>query len=361
MKTPLKSSFLSGLTMNSILTITALLFTWSCETQNVNPVEDENAVFLDFSINEQTVLPTSINRIGKEVRLEVGHDANLSALAPMFNIPEGYSVYANGVKQINGTSYLDFSQPVSYEIKGDNSTSTEWNVAVVPLKCKILVDASHDGGVWWYPQYEATGFDADKPHQGQAFANTLRAKGFEVTELGRGVELKEEMFFGHYIVIRAGGFETYTNRELEVYTNLIDRGMNLVFFTDHKKFDAKDELGDHLGLKFKGSANGTITNLSPHQITSEITSLDYIAGSVLDNVNENPNIEILGWLGSEDYADLNFNGVEDMDEPVASPVMGILNYPHSRIFFIGDMNGIEVQPQPFIDNLLSWMGDCSNW
>jgi len=63
-------------------------------------------------------------------------------------------------------------------------------------------------------------------------------------------------------------------------------------------------------------------------------------------------------LRPQDYADLNFNGIQDAGEPTAPPVMGILNYPKSKVFFIGDTNGLEVQPQPFIDNLIKWMGEC---
>ncbi len=109
--------------------------------------------------------------------------------------------------------------------------------------------------------------------------------------------------------------------------------MNLTFFTDHKKFDPVDELGDLLGLEFKGIANGTITTFTPHEMTANIGSIKYGAGSVLMNVSQNPNIKVLGWLGPEDFADLNFNGVKDANEPVAAPVMGILNYPKSRVFF----------------------------
>jgi len=52
------------------------------------------------------------------------------------------------------------------------------------------------------------------------------------------------------------------------------------------------------------------------------------------------------------------NGVKDQGEPDGPPVMGVLNYPNSRVFFIGDMNGLEIQPQPFINNLINWMGHC---
>ena len=160
---------------------------------------------------------------------------------------------------------------------------------------------------------------------------------------------------GYFIVIRVNGFQTYTANELEVYSKLAKRGMNLVFFTDHKKYDPKDELGDLLGLEFRGIAGGEISKFVSHIITENLTSLDYIAGSVLINADQNPDIQVLGWLGENDYADMNFNGIRDESEPGSPPVMGILNYPKSKIFFIGDANGLQIMPQPFIDNLINWM------
>jgi hypothetical protein len=160
-------------------------------------------------------------------------------------------------------------------------------------------------------------------------------------------------------VIRVNGFQAYTTQELNVYTQLLNRGMNLVLFTDHKKFDPVDELTDHLGLQFKGVANGTVSTFAEHEITAGLESLNYIAGSVITSYDENPSIELLGWLGEESYADLNFNGIQDDTEPVGAPVMGILSYPKSRVFLIGDTNGLAVQPQPFIDNLIGWMGSCA--
>ena len=348
----MNTTFLSGRIL--LISIFTML---SCDNQEISTTVDRNAVFNSFFTNGQT-LPSVIHTGENLVRLEVKHDADITRLIPEFETPSGYLVYANGVKQVSGSSEVDFSQPANYELRDSNNRSTAWEVSAVPLGCKILIDASHDGGVWWFPQYEATGFNTNQPHQGQSFANLLRDKGFEVTELGRGAELTEEMFFGYYIVIRAGGFQAYTTRELEVYSNLIDRGMNLVFFTDHKKNDPVDELGDHLGLNMKGSAVGTITIFAPHEITANIESIEYIAGSVLMNANQNPNVEVLGWLGNEDFADLNFNDIEDAGEPTGAPVMGILSYPKSRIFFMGDMNGLQIQPQPFIDNLIQWMGQC---
>ena len=340
----------------SILCLTFLLF--ACQKDdNLNQPADPQQGILSFSTNGQT-LPAAIDINKQQVKFEVDHDIDLTRLVPEFEIPEGYSAYINGVPQVSGGSCVDFTEPVKYLLKSGNSEAATWEVSAVQLSCKILIDASHDGGVWWFPQSPATGFDPNKYHQGQAFANLLREKGFQVDELGRGAELTEKMFFGYYIIVRVNGIEKYTEKELQVYKKLVERGMNLLFFTDHKKYDPTDELADLLGIKFEGLANGIITRFTPHIITEDISSLDYIAGSVLTNLNQNRSIMVLGWLRSTDYADLNFNGIKDENEPVSSPVMGILNYPKSHIFFIGDTNGLLVMPQPFINNLIKWMGNC---
>ncbi|MCU0461402.1 MAG: hypothetical protein MUF36_05220 [Bacteroidales bacterium] len=297
----------------------------------------------------------AINNEKQEIKFEVETGVDVTKLVPQFEVMEGYTVYLNGEKQVSGISTVDFSQTVKYVLEDQENSKGEWSVCAVPLSKRIVIDASHDGGVWWAPQSVLTGFDTAKYHQGKVFADLLRQKGFKVDELGRDCKLKEEHFFGYYIVIRVNGFQTYTQDELDVYTKLVKRGMNMVFFTDHKKYDYRDELGDLLGLNFAGVARGKVTKFAPHTITQNLTTLDYGAGSALMNADQNPDIEVLGWLGENDYADLNMNGIKDEAEPSAPPVMGILNYPKSKVFFIGDANGLQFMPQPFIDNLLKWL------
>jgi hypothetical protein len=330
----------------------------SCEKDdNQNPYKKADEGFLSFSTNGQTILSTAINNNKQEVKFEIESDVDITRLVPKFEVPSGISVYINGVEQVSENSVVDFSQPVIYELKDLESRKSDWLVSAAPLSKKIVIDASHDGGVWWFPQSEFTGFDTAKYHQGKLFADLLRKKGFIVDELGRDSELKEEQFMGFFIVIRVNGFQAYSPKELDVYTKLVKRGMNLVFFTDHKKYNPKDELGDLLGLNFEGIAHGTVSKFAQHTITKNLESLDYVAGSVITNADQNPDIEILGWLGEDEYADLNLNGIKDNDEPFAPPVMGILNYPKSKVFFIGDANGLQIMPQPFIDNLIEWMSD----
>jgi hypothetical protein len=336
-----------------------IAFAVSCDPElPIDPITpDPQASFLAFNASSQT-LPTSINAGNNRIAMEVAHGADITSIKPEFDVPQGYQVLVGSEVQQSGVSTVNFSAPVQYRVKNmETGQITPWEVHVVPLSCKILVDASHDGGVWWSPQGDGGTFDQNKHHQGRAFAELLRQKGFVVDELGRDVELTDEMFFGYYIVIRANGWNPYSAKELAVYDRLLERGMNLAFFEDHMKLDPADELADHLGLHFKGVADGMITDLVPHELTEGITQLDYAVGSVLVN-DADPNIEVLGRLRTTDYGDLNSNGIKDADEPFAPAVMGILHYPNSRIFFMGDTNTFEFQPQPFVDNLVRWMGKC---
>ena len=56
---------------------------------------------------------------------------------------------------------------------------------------KILVDASHDGGGWWFPQ--AGSYSANLPHQGKALADLLRSRGFTVDELPRDILITDSI------------------------------------------------------------------------------------------------------------------------------------------------------------------------
>ena len=314
--------------------------------------------FLNFSLTQES-LPSSINAGESLVRIEVFADTDIANLAPSFELPAGYSAYVGDVLQESGVSSHDFTSDIIYEIRDDFTGDVQdWVVSVEKLQCRIIVDASHGGGGWWYPQWWATGFDPDAWHQGKPFADTLRAKGFEVTELAHDIPLTDDLFFGHYIVLRVGEIDPYRAAELEVYKRLLQRGMNLLLFTDHKKHIESDRLAEHLGLWFYGSAMGAVVDLTPHPITQNIGELPYIAGSVLTFADNNPDITVLGRIPNDVYADLNFNGKQDADEPVGLPVMGVLAHPTSKIFFIGDSNALEIQPQPFIDNLVEWVGAC---
>jgi len=65
---------------------------------------------------------------------------------------------------------------------------------------------------------------------------------------------------------------------------------------------------------------------------------------------------ILGSFDSNYYFDRNNDGIFDEGDILAPPVMGILyTYSNSRIFFLGEINGLETIPQPFTQNLFTWL------
>ena len=217
-----------------------------------------------------------------------------------------------------------------------------------------MVDASKDGGVWWFPQ--GAGFSEDADHQGQAFANYLRSLGFHVDELPRGEIITDQLLEKYSRIIRVAAFFPYADSEIEAYKKFLERPGAILLLQDHLSYATNDRLSELLGLSFSGAVNGLITNYTSHEITAGIDNLSYIAGAVVTNANSNPNIVALGSLDRNSYTVLNnadpFSGPIDAD-PV---VMGLVtNFPNTRIFFLGDTNGIEMLPQPLTRNLVNWL------
>lgn len=227
------------------------------------------------------------------------------------------------------------------ELSTEDPLSTRSSVsqpALVPANA-ILVDASKDGGVWWFPQRDV--FSADEPHQGKALADYLRSLGFKVTELGRGETVTKEVLQGHRYVIRAAAFTPYTEAELVAYEQFLSRPVSLLLATDHQQYTQNDALNKKLGLNFSGSYTGVIDSLKTHVITEGIASLSFIGGAVIE---ETPSEKVVP-LGYVNTGNLG-------RKPLA---MGILQHPQAKIFFIGDLNGLELLPQPFANNLVKWL------
>ena len=211
-----------------------------------------------------------------------------------------------------------------------------------PPSKSILVDASKDGGVWWFPQSPATGFSATLPHQGMALAEYFRSQGYQVDELPRGEIITSQLLDKYSKVIRPSAFFKYSTEEIRAYTAFLNKSSSLLLVSDHMQNTTNDELSASLGLVFEGAYWGPITSIQTHAITSGVTSVPYNAGSVLLNWDPSK-ITVLGYLPRPG------------NETTPAAAMGIVNHTSSRIFFIGDLNGIEQVPQPFISNLSNWL------
>jgi hypothetical protein len=194
---------------------------------------------------------------------------------------------------------------------------------------RVVIDASRDGGAWWFPQ--AGPFSQDAPHQGQALAEYFRSRGFAVDELGRGTILTDEVFLGARAVIRTSGFGHYSAAELEAYRRFLSCPATLVLLAERS---SGDQLAELLGLTFPDLAFGTITDFVHHPLTQGVTTLPLFGGTTL--AAEYPStVQILA----------RFGGL---------PIMGVVHGQAARVLFLGDVNSLETVPQPFVDNLIAW-------
>lgn len=198
---------------------------------------------------------------------------------------------------------------------------------------RILIDATHDGGVWWYPQ--AGPFLPDQPHQGQALAEYLRRLGYQVDELGRDQGVTANLLESYRFVIRFGEHGTYSAAELAAYADFVQCDVTLILLGDHQRTDPTDELAEMLGITFTGVVRGTVSRLANHPITHGVSSLFYNAGAEVTGYDP-AKVEILGWV----------NG--------SIPVMGTIASPPAKIFFMGDTHAFLSVDQPFVDNIIAW-------
>jgi hypothetical protein len=227
--------------------------------------------------------------------------------------------------------------------------------SVLNYSSRILVDASKDGGGWWFPQSPLTGFSSKEEHQGTGLVHFLVSLGYSVDELPRDTILTSSMLTKYSKIIRAIGFSGYKKEELQAYDDFLNKGGSLLLIADFLRDYETDGLAEHLGLQLKGTLNGVVTVFTPDSITDGVTYLQYIAGSVVTNAYNNPNITILGSFDNSYYLDVNNNGILDTDDIQAPPAMGKLNNFNGKVFFLGDINGFESVPQPLTSNLFNWL------
>ena len=121
------------------------------------------------------------------------------------------------------------------------------------------------------------------------------------------------------------------------YVGYVSNGGRLILLNEYKapsSQDSSDSVSLALGLDFNGSVNGTITSFAAHPITAGVTSLTYLAGSLVTRAPTGATM--LGFHSGQ-------------------PVMGEMPFGYGRVFFIGETNGIEGAPQPLTSNLLAFM------
>lgn len=216
----------------------------------------------------------------------------------------------------------------------------------------ILVDASRDGGVWWYPQ--AGPFDPDAPHQGKALADYLRGMGYTVDELGRSTTITPDLLARYQVVIRAGSFGSYSSDETAAYVSYVEGGGDLMLLSEYLRWGNRDELAAAFGLELDGISQGpnVVLSVASHPIVAGVSHIQYLAGSCV--VSE-PSGTIIGRFDQSTYCDLDADGVQDEGEMTAAPAAGIFTRGAGEVFYMTDTNAIESVPQPLVDNLFDYL------
>jgi hypothetical protein len=142
------------------------------------------------------------------------------------------------------------------------------------------------------------------------------------------------------VIIRAGyyadanNYPGYEAQDLNVYSAYTGCDRTLVILAEFLRPGQTDALADRLGIPLTGSSTGDVTDFAPHELTDGVTTIRYMAGSFLA-AESNPAIQVLGRVDGKG-------------------VMGLLTNRTAKIMFIGDVNGIEQVPQPFVQNLVRW-------
>jgi len=203
---------------------------------------------------------------------------------------------------------------------------------------RVLVDASKDGGLWWFPQGNSNKFDPKQHHQGKALADFMRSKGWEVTELGRGEVLTVDTLRDVDVVVRPPAWFDYTTDEIVAYRDSVMGGTRLLLMG--LGGNKADPVAGIFGLRFDSlNRFAAVRQWVPHPLTSNITGRDVSWASIKEAP---PNAVLLAWL--------NY-GVAD-----ARPVLGYLPYGSGYVVFVGQASIFPDLDQSFFGGLIDTLG-----
>ena len=198
-------------------------------------------------------------------------------------------------------------------------------------KLRILVDASKDGGLWWFPQGRGNTFDSNKHHQGKPLADLMRGKGWEVIELGRGEVITADTLRDFDVVVRPPAWSDYAADEVVAYRDSVMGGTRLLLMAGSS--EKNDALAAIFGLRFDSlNRFAAVRQWIPHPLTANVTGTDLSWTSIKESPQ---NAVLLAWL--------NY-GVAD-----ARPVLGYLPYGSGYVVFVGQGS---ITPDSFLASLV---------
>jgi thiol-disulfide isomerase/thioredoxin len=145
---------------------------------------------------------------------------------------------------------------------------------------KIMVDASKDGGVWWFPQGEGR-FDTAREHQGKRFVDALKAQGWDVEEVVRGADVTNRLQ-GATIVIRANCAGSYQPSEVDAYRDFVSNGGSVLLLQGFVRQgdEEQDAVARAFGVRFAETVRAArITRWAPSPFSGLLSR--YGVGSII--------------------------------------------------------------------------------
>jgi hypothetical protein len=218
---------------------------------------------------------------------------------------------------------------------GIPATGSRMPKRIASRPMRALVDASKDGGIWWFPQSPETGFNPHNNHQGKVMADAMRARGWEVAELPRETVITPDKLQGFDIVIRPEPYFSYSTSEAIAYREAVAAGARLFLMSSSGGSDAVAAI---LGLRFGGRQHISLEKIIPHPLTAGIESL----ATPWVTVQEMPqDSRILAWGANED------------------PVLGYHSYSAGYVLFAGTSTGMF--GDPLMGNALEFLERNSSY
>ena len=198
---------------------------------------------------------------------------------------------------------------------------------------RVLIDASKDGGLWWFPQSGT--FDPKQYHQGKRLADVIRSKGWDVIEVPRGEMITFDRLRGADVVIRPPAYFNYSVNEIEAYRDSVLAGTRLLLIGGGAGHN--DSIAEIIGLRFESRSRfGAVRQWIQHPLTANIESKDL----PWTTISEAPQSAVqLAWL----------NQLETNPQPV----LGYLTYGNGYVVFVGQS---LITLPPFTASLINSLG-----
>lgn len=202
-----------------------------------------------------------------------------------------------------------------------------------PEKIRIVVDASKDGGTWWFPQ-EKKGFDPAKPHKGKFLADYLRTVCDELVEIAPG-EIVIDQLKETTLVVRFNSYgPAYRPEEVAAYKNLVERGGRILLVYGAPLKGSTDAVADALGIRFgQGAQTPFIKKWANHPITTGLKDVPFMTGSVIS-----------GYPASAIQLATMANG---------QSIFGMADVGKGKVIYLGTIAPLIGLSQPFTERIIA--------